>query len=652
MESHEIKRIDRITEIVHNLLKGKTPNPIPCEDDPEDEIRQLTEKVNTLALDFKEIKEFIVPLSQGDLKAQLPKRNILASPFKQLQSSLSHLTWQTRQIARGDYNQRVDFMGDFSQSFNSMTEALKEARSQLLSETERFKSLADLKTHYLNVMAHDIRTPVGAVIGFADILLEGNLDDDEKKHVQIIKRSCESLIALIDNILDMAKLEKHRMELVSVPFSARILGQDAGAMIQPKLSRQTQFVFYADDQIPEKIIGDPHRLQQVLINLLGNAAKFTDNGTITLGMQLRNQDDDTDVKLYFSVEDTGIGIEKDKLEKIFTPFAQADGSIASRFGGTGLGLAISRELVTLMGGTLEVISQPGTGTTFCFTLPFRIPDESEAGIPCSDFRPCSNISNILVVDDDPNALKIISNMLTRYGVRFTLCQDSTCAYDMLIRAYEEKDSFTLAWIDIDMPKLNGLELAEKIRSDICLNQLRLVACTSYSERISDSGSPSHFSFIAKKPVSPDALQRILKEAGGSGDSSADDADELSGISLLLVDDNPINRFLVTNMLQKLDVRITEAEDGSEAVERVSGNTFDLVMMDKMMPVMDGTEAIRRIREIYDSSTLPIMAFTANDFEADTRELLTAGANGVIFKPIVYEDMISSLCEAIRVKRDT
>jgi len=655
MNKEEIYRIDRITEVIHYLLKGKVPEPIAYENDPDDEIRQLSEKVNDLTHNFREIRDFIIPLSEGRLDIQLPKRNFLASPFKQLQSSLSHLTWQAQQIAKGDFNQRVDFMGDFSQAFNSMVDSLKEARSQLLSEIDRFKQLADLKDHYLHVMAHDIRTPIGAVIGFADILLEEKLNDKERKYVHIIKRNCDSLLALINNILDMAKLEKHKMEIEAVPFSVRTLSEDIEVMIQPKLNKNVRIVLNIDENIPERVIGDPHRLQQVLVNLVGNAAKFTSEGSITFRIQkkeVRSQESEVNsqqptanqLMLNFSVEDTGIGIAQDKLTDIFTPFVQAESSIASRFGGTGLGLAIAHELVSLMGGVLQVSSQSGKGTIFYFSLPFKIADEiskDEVGDEKLYLKRC----NILVVDDNANALEIISHTLKKQNVRFTLCQDSTRVFDLLIKSHEEKRPFTLAWLDIDMPELNGIDLAAKIREEKQLNSLRLIACTSHIEKISDSGSPAYFSFIASKPVSSQALQRIIQEAS-SGYSAENSGCELAGLRLLVVDDNPLNRFIVKNTMQKLQIDVTEAENGLDGVNKLSEKAFDLVIMDKMMPVMDGIEAIRLIRKAHDMNQLPILAFTADDSPEDKDIMLAAGANGILTKPVEYEKMVESLCQVV------
>ncbi|KPA12678.1 diguanylate cyclase (GGDEF) domain-containing protein, partial [Candidatus Magnetomorum sp. HK-1] len=199
MNKEEINRIDSITEAVYYLLKGQIPQKIKCDNDNNDEIKQLSEMINQLIGQFDGIKKSIVPLASGNLDITIPKENFLASPFKQLHSSLSHLTWQTQQIARGDFDQKVDFMGDFSQAFNTMTNALKESQEQLTLEVENFKNLAELKNNYLNIMAHDIRTPIGAVMGFADILLETELADQAKGYVQTIKRNCVYLLNLINN---------------------------------------------------------------------------------------------------------------------------------------------------------------------------------------------------------------------------------------------------------------------------------------------------------------------------------------------------------------------------------------------------------------------------------------------------------------------
>jgi two-component system, sensor histidine kinase and response regulator len=640
MDRTERDRIDRITEVVHYLLKGRIPDPIPVADDPDDEIRQLSEKVNQLRTQLGEVKESIVPLSQGRLDVDLPRGNFLASPFKQLQSSLSHLTWQTRQIAQGDFNQRVDFMGDFSRSFNAMVEALAESRNQLLAEGERYRKLADLRNHYLNVMAHDIRTPVGAILGFADILLEGNVGPKEKKHLRIIKRNCDTILGLINNILDMAKLENRRMEIDAIPFSLSQLCGDLAEMIQSKLADGVQFELDIDETLPDRLVGDPRRLEQVLLNLVGNAAKFTEAGRITLQARPAPEPEGGPVAVDFAVIDTGPGIPEDRIEEIFTPFVQA-GTDRSRRGGTGLGLAIAAELVSLMGGDLRVDSEVGRGSAFSFVLPFSVGEETEA----DDRSPCRGHCHILVVDDDPYSLKIIDRLLTGQRVRFQLCQDSRKAIERLRSAQASRDPFTLAWLDIDMPELNGFELARQIRSDPRLNRLRLIACTSHIDKVGDADAPDYFSFVATKPITPPALRRILAEASVSDMPPEADCD-LTGCHALVVDDNPVNRFILKTMLEKLGMVQTEAENGRHGIDCLDCAAFDIVIMDKNMPEMDGVTAIREIRRDPNRHHLPVLAFTADDADEDRESLLAAGADDILTKPVSHDNLRRVLCRVL------
>jgi two-component system sensor histidine kinase/response regulator len=271
--------------------------------------------------------------------------------------------------------------------------------------------------------------------------------------------------------------------------------------------------------------------------------------------------------------------------------------------------------------------------------------------------------NILVVDDNENDLEIISHTLKKHHVRFMLCQDSTRAFDFLIQAYEAKKPFTLAWLDIDMPKLNGIELAKKIRADKRLNGIRLIACTANIEKISDfptHGSSfqsadsglrfeptAYFSFVASKPVSPHALQRILQEAS-TEDSTGVSECNLAGVRLLVVDDNPLNRFLVKNTMQNLGIEVQEAENGLDCLNKLEQNVFDVIIMDKMMPMMDGIEAIRLIRKTYDKDKLPILGFTADDSPEDKKTMLDAGANGILDKPIDYQKVTEMLCHVTRL----
>ncbi|MBF0549511.1 MAG: response regulator [Deltaproteobacteria bacterium] len=647
MTEEEKARIKRLTDVVQALLRGKVPGPIEEEAGLDDELSQLTNKVNKLTENFHQIHGALIPLSLGKLDVELPRGNILASPFKQLQAGLRHLTWQTQRIAHGDFNQRVDFMGDFSVAFNTMTQALKESRFQMQADMEQLQQVAELKTRYLNIMAHDIRTPIGAIIGFANILLEGQLADDQRNFARIIKRSGESLLGLINNILDLAKLDKGKMEIVSEPFSLLTLGEDVGTLIQPKLKAGVKFIFQPDQGIPEQLLGDPHRLEQVLINLLGNAAKFTNQGSIQLVIRVEEEEVDQ-MCLHFAVSDTGIGISPQQVDHIFEPFAQADSSISSRFGGTGLGLAISRELVGLMGGELQVKSLYGQGTTFYFSLSLKQALPQMAGLTVT--IPLTSRGKILVVDDSSSELELIGHLLKKEQVTFELCQESKRALALLVKAYEEKAPFTLALLDIMMPELDGLELARLIKSDPRFYSLRLVAYTGRVDSLNDANFPDFFSFVAAKPLSPETIRRIGQEAAQAQELVECPA-SLAGDKVLVVDDNPLNRMLVGRILKKVGVGMAEAENGLSAIEMVLEEAPDLVLMDQQMPVMDGAEAIGRIRESYRKEVLPILAFTADDSEEGQAAMIAAGADGIVNKPVNSDQLIEQLCNSLHRQSD-
>ena len=635
MNQTEINRVDRITESVYYLLKGQIPNKIDCENDTSDEIKQLSQMMNNLIGQFGEIKQSIVPLAKGNLDVRMPKNNFLASPFKQLQSGLNHLTWQTQQIAKGDFNQRVDFMGDFSQAFNTMTNALKESQDQLVFEIEKFKQLAELKNNYLNIMAHDIRTPIGAILGFSDILLENEHSDQTREYIETIKRNCLYLLNLINNILDMAKLEKQKMELESVSFSLKTLGTDIGQLIAPKLSENTQYVFAWDSDLPEKMIGDPNRLRQILINILGNAAKFTESGTISFIVKKRAVEHRT-YTIRFSVKDTGVGIAKENLSKLFQPFSQENSGIASKYGGTGLGLAISKEIVELMGGTIHVESTLGQGTEFYFDIQLQESDTTHVKQTVSQQH-----AHILVVDDNPNVLEIISHKLEKQKINFSVCNDSTNAISVLIKNIQKNTPFTLALLDIDMPKLNGFELAEEIRRHPVLKNMRLVACTNHTQSLTQNKNPNLFSMIILKPVSEQSLQKIIDEANFSFKEEKDFC-TLMDKKILIVDDNAVNRFIVKKLLEKQEMIIDEAENGRVSIQKVNENQYDYVLMDHLMPEMDGLQSIEEIRKNPEHNKLRILAYTANSEDVDL--FLKKGANGIVTKPVDNENLISALCQ--------
>lgn len=648
MDFEEEKAIQLVTETIRRFLSGDFETDIPFSQTGNQDIMELQEVVHKFFTRFKEMSDCMSRLSRGDLDFTVSRKNHLAAPVKQLQASLLHLTWQTAQIAKGDYNQTVDFMGGFSQSFNKMVESLKEARHQLKLEIEKYKNLAQQKNHYLHVMAHDIRTPIGAVMGFSDILLDAPLQENQKKHVRTIKKNAENLLTLINNILDMARLENKKVDLDSIAFSPFSLAEEIRNMFAFKLKPGVNLQTEIDPDIPETLKGDPNRLRQILVNLLGNAVKFTEEGEVFLGMDLVDKKEER-IEIRFRVRDTGIGIPKERIKDIFTPFSQASPDIATRYGGTGLGLAICRDLVSLMGGELKVSSELNKGTQFYFTISLGVYQKKEKEV-ADVSNACFTRCRILVVEDDLQELALISKILENQGVEYLPCHDPTKAYNILVRAVKDEHPFTLVWMDLDMPGMNGFELATLIRRDIRLSKLRMAAVSAHVDHFVESISPSVFSFVATKPVTPRALRRILEEASSTYPILDLPADPkmLHGVRLLVVDDNAMNRFLVKSILQKFNLVIHEAENGESALHMLKTHTYDIILMDEVMPGMRGSEVISRIREEKHPADLPILGFTAGDTPEEDAKIMEAGANGIITKPVNHDKIIEGLCGAIRL----
>jgi len=492
-------------------------------------------------------------------------------------------------------------------------------------------------------MAHDIRTPIAAVSGFADILEETVPDESALRYVGIIRRNCDALLALINNILDLAKLDKKQMEIESFPFEPRQLVDDVGLMIEASLKEGVRFVSDVADSVPPGVTGDPHRLRQVLVNLVGNASKFTERGSITL--RVCRQETGTGAgRLLFAVEDTGMGIARDVLEEIFEPFRQANAGIAARFGGTGLGLSISRELVRLMGGTLDVTSEPGEGTTFFFSLPFE-EAVAEKDDPGRRDRPrTAGSGRILVVDDDPDFLDIVSRSLSKRNAAFETCSNGADALELLDAARSSDEPFTAAWLDLNLPDIGGIDLAERIRSDRRFDDVPLVACSSNVDQALAEDRARLFSFMATKPLTAGSLDRLLEAASTGSGTRADDMIDITGLRVLVVDDNVINRMMVKLLLKKYDVTVTEAESGPECLNAVERDEINVILMDHMMPGMDGVETTRRLRLAQGPDELPIFAFTATSFEEVENAFLAAGANAVLHKPVNREELMQCFAD--------